>query len=204
MTHEKMNKIGYWIGNVLLFTGIALIAYSYFQYYHLGHIQCTKSDLENSTFWKVGISACLMFVILGRRAASSKKIAQKVNNLRMNKKLLIFLGVIGFWMVFISMNFLGMKINSFIEVKIIEKVKKQIAIDGVQVKGIVENYSRSFYKRRNSEIQRDKIAFKYILSADTIHSCYSLNDDQKTKFEIGDTLNFIISKSHPEYLLLED
>lgn len=204
MTQERIHKIGYWIGNILLFIGIVLIGYSYFQYYNLGHNQCTKSDLENSTFWKVTISACLMFVILGRRTASSKKIEQKVNKLKMNKKLLIFLGVIGFWIVFISIFILGMKLHSFVEDKITEKIKKQIDIDGVQIKGIVENYSMSFYKRRNTEIQRDKIEFKYILSDDTIHSCYSLNYDQMNKIVIGDTLNFIISKSHPEYIMIEE
>ena len=197
------DKVGKWIGNVLILLSVIAILYVYLDLYNRGHIQCAKSDLGNRTFLISTFGYALLFVIFGIRLSSSKKLEGSLRKIRINKKLLVGIGsIIGMFSMIIYL-LIGFRIQNFIEDKVDDKINSQLKIDGVPIVGIVERSYSKYYNRRHSKIKYDQIDIKYETSNGTFHTCYSLRDYTIKNVNVGDTLNFIISKSNPDYILLK-
>lgn len=197
------DKIGKWIGNILIISSVLSILYVYVNLYKYGHIQCAKSDLENNTFLISTFGYALLFVILGARLSTSKKLDVHIQKIRINRKLLIAIGTfIGIFFMIIYLQ-IGFRIQNMIEESVDNNIKSQLKIDGKPIVGIVESSYSKYYNRRHSKIKYDQIEIKYKTEGITFHTCYSLNDRIINNINVGDTLNFIISKSNPDYILLK-
>lgn len=198
------DKIGRWIGNILIFASILSILYVYFNLYKYGHLQCSKSDLENRTFLISTLGYALIFVIAGSRLSASKNIEDRINKIQINRKLLVVIGAF-FGVIFMIIYLLiGFKIQNIIEESVDNNIKTQLKTDGVPIIGFVEKSYSKNYNRRHSKIQKEQIEFKYNIEGKTVYACYSLGNRTENNFKLGDTLNFIISKSKPEYILLKE
>lgn len=201
MTINSRNKIGKWAGNILLFLSCVLVIYSYLNLYNNGHKQCIKPELEKTTFLVTSSSYALIFFIIGQRL--SKKFGERrkvtATKSKLNKFATIVLGLI----LLIGFLIVTSKIQFIIEDTVEAKIRKQLEVDGVTQEGIVLSYRSIFSSGKGGRrIEYDQIEFKYISDQKTRYACYSIEYGRKEKCKIGDTLDFIISKSNPEYILL--
>lgn len=195
--------IGKWIGNVLILTSVIAILYVYVDLYNWGHIQCAKSNLENRTFLISTFGYALLFIIFENRLSSSKKLECIFQKIRVNRKLSIAIRLITSMFFIIIYLLIGFRIQNLIEDKVDNKIKSQLKIDGIPIFGIVERSYSKYYNRRHSKIKYDQIDIKYETENRIFYTCYSLKGMTAKNINVGDTLNFIISKSNPDYILLK-
>ena len=98
----------------------------------------------------------------------------------------------------------GFKAQEFIERSVESKIKTQLTVDGVRVTGIVEGFHSKYYGRTGDKIRHDQIEIRYVLDGKIKRSSYALDDDDSKKINKGDSLNFIVSTSKPDYILLKN
>ncbi len=171
--------------------------------YNNGHKQCTKPDIEKTTFLLTSSSYALIFLIIVQRL--SKKFSERRkrigNQSKLNKLATIVFGLA----LMISYLIITAKIQFIIEDTIETKIRQQLEIDGVMQEGIVLNYQSVFSRGKGGRrIKYELIEFKYISDQTTSYACYSIEYGKKEKHKIGDTLDLIISKSNPDYILLNE
>jgi hypothetical protein len=203
--NERMkDKIGKWIGNFFLLASCVTIPCAYLYLYNYGHIQCAKLDIENDIkFISTGCYA-IIFTLLVVRLSNAITLDTFIKKLGMNRIVFVAISTISGIILLIAYMFAGFKAQEFIESSVDQKIRTQLNIDGVRVIGVVEKSYSKFYGRRDSKIRHDQIEIRYVLEGKTIHSCYAFDDYQSKKINKGDTLNFIVSTSKTEYILLKN
>jgi amino acid transporter len=198
------DRIGKWIGNFFLIASIFTIPSAYLYLYCYGHLQHSKLDLEYNVFFITSFCYALIFLTACVRLSDSKKLDNYVKKLGIKRIVMVVIGTISTIILLFAYLMAGFKAQEFIERSVESKIKTQLTVDGVRVTGIVEGFHSKYYGRTGDKIRHDQIEIRYVLDGKIKRSSYALDEYNSKKIKKGDSLNFIVSSSKPEYILLKN